>query len=108
MSFGDTFNTHSQMRRLYAARACAPLYAWGQGLHAAIRVGTGAEERLVAGILGAGRVAGWGGRQGRLAGWGGWGGCPGGCGVWQAGWGRGDWPGGGRCYCHSHAHSSNY
>ena len=67
-------------------RACAPLYAWGPGLRAALRVGTGAEERLrvVAGILGAGRVGGWGGGPGGRTGWG----------VgWRARWGWGWWAG---------------
>ena len=63
-------------------RACAPLYALVRGLRAALRVGTGgAEERLAAGFLGAGRVGGWEGGKigqqgvagrvvaGRMGGW---------------------------------------
>ena len=58
MSLAPT-HTHEQ------DRACAPLYALVRGLRAALRVGTGgAEERLAAGILGAGRVGGWGGGPG--------------------------------------------
>ena len=77
MSFRDTLHPHSQMRRLYAARACAPLYAWGPGLR------SGSWLALRSGSWLAGRVARWGGRLGRLAGWGGR--------VWQAGWGMAWW-----------------
>ena len=56
----------------------------GSSLRATLRVGTGAEERLAAGFLGAGRVGRWGGGPGGRAGWVG--------GGWQAGVG---WVGGG-------------
>ena len=57
----------------------------GSSLRDALRVGTGgAEERLAAGILDAGRVGRWGGGPGGRAGWVG--------GGWQAGVG---WVGGG-------------
>ena len=89
----------------------------GPGLRAALSVGTGgADERLTAGILGAGRVGGpggggWGGVAGRVGygvadrvGWGGPGGGGGGrggpggggSGRMRALWGVGGcWPGGG-------------
>ena len=100
MSLAPT-HTHEQ------DRACAPLYALVRGLRAALRVGTGgAEERLAAGILGAGPT---GGRVEWRAGWAGWVGCGVagrvGCGVaGRVGAGRAGWvrvgPGGvGRVGC---------
>ena len=83
-------------------RACAPLYAWRPGLHAALRVGTGAEERLSAGILGAGRPGSEGGVGGRVGGPGrGRSGRVGGgvasrVGVGQVGCWRAGWEGGGK------------
>ena len=69
------------------SRVCSPLYAWALGLLAAL-LGTVAEERLAAGILGTGRVGGW--VAGRVEGWQtGWGG-PG-----RVGWGGGGQGGGG-------------
>ena len=62
---------HTHMLRLEPARRLLG-YAWGTRLLAALRVGTGAEERLAAGNLDAGRVGRWvcrpGGRAGRVGG----------------------------------------
>ena len=71
---------YTHMRRLQ--RPALRVVLQGRRPSAIRRVGTGAEERLAAGILGAGRVGGWGGGHrgvGRRAGWvrgggpGGWG-----------------------------------
>ena len=85
MLFGDTLHPHTQAQ----ARACAQLYAWRQGLHPALRAGTGAEELLAAGILGAGLLgrSGAGQVDGQGGKWGWW------AGRGWAGWGAG-WPGG--------------
>ena len=68
MSFGvlcARAHTHTRTHTHAQDRACVPLYAWGPGLRPALRVGTGgAEERLAAGISGAGRVGGWSGWPG--------------------------------------------
>ena len=65
---------YTHMRRLQ--RPALRVVLQGRRPSAIRRVGTGAEERLAAGILGAGRVGGWGGGH-RV----GWGGGPGGCGA---------------------------
>ena len=66
MAFADTLHTHTHMRRLDAARACAPLYAWGPGLRAALRVGSGSRPAIWARAGWDGEVAGrvWGWRAG--------------------------------------------
>ena len=76
-------------------RGCTPLYAWGPGLRSGSWLAFWA-------------LAGW---QGGVAGRVGWQGGEGGVAVRvgvECGRPGGVWPGGGRCYCHSHAHSSNY
>ena len=84
----ETICTHTHMRRLQRSRLRVVRQA--RSLRAALRVGTGAEERLAAGVLG----SGWkGGGMGRV---GAWGDGPGG--VWRPGGGVG---GRGRMGCGS-------
>ena len=89
LSFCIALLKHTHARRLHRPPLCVVRQA--RNLSAALRVGTGAEERLADCLLDAGRV------RGRVAGRVGWGvaGWAGASGRVGAGWGRVGWGAGG-------------
>ena len=100
LSFGITLLTPTNMRRLQRPGLRVVQQLEARSLSAALRVGTGAEERLAACLLGAGRVGWRAGWEGGVAGPGGWGIGPGGVGHRAGrGLGRARWGAGGQ-YVH--------